>query len=63
MHHCGKQGSLVCHIEQEFVASFINSDFTFTNWADSDFSWTRDLIYSRVHISLDEVFSKILKKS
>ena len=51
------------HIEQEFVESFINSNFTFTNWADSDFSWTRDLIYSRVHISLDEVFSKILKKS
>ena len=32
------------HNKQEFVASFINTDFTLTNWTDADFSWTINLI-------------------
>ena len=34
------------HSEQEFVASFINTNFTLTStfWADDDFSWTINFI-------------------
>ena len=34
------------HSEQEFVASFINTNFTLTitYWADDDFSWTINFI-------------------
>ena len=41
------------HSEQEFVASFINTDFnlTITYWADDDFSWTINLIQDKKYFN------------